>query len=374
MDHARGLIEATDSEAVVRDVCPDCGAPSTDLPPVPTSLLDGVPLRRCFRCGCWRTCEAVSRRVVMCADCGLPCPDDPEAGGRCAGCRSGDFALEPSDGSLAEAVEAEVEGALAETWQFLGSERTSGYLRRVVLDVAGRIPGAPAHPRVVLVEDEAIRTLALPSGTVLLSTGTLEALEDEAELAFVLGHELAHAASGDAAEALVRFGLWDLALGRREPTDRAWTRAALDLIRLGHGDRSEHDADATALAAMTSLGYDTTAASRYLRRVQDRTDRGDGEVAELALAHPPAPDRLRRLDRLRGLRLPLPGKERVNREVYRRAAGLTALGSGLVPVRPFDGRARRGPRLALRLGLPRWLWAVALALGVALVCLLARWL
>jgi hypothetical protein len=372
MDHARGLIKATDPEAVIHDVCPHCGAPSTNLPPVRTTLLDRVPLRRCFRCGCWRTCEATARRILLCSDCGLPYPDDPETGDRCAGCRSGDFALEPPDRSLAAAVEAEVKGALSETWQFLGSERTSGYLHRVLREVAGRIPEAPADARVALVRDAAIRTLAFPSGTVLLSTGVLEALEDEAELAFVLGHELAHAASGDAARALVRLGLWDLALSRREPTELAWSRAALDLIRLGHGDRREHEADAAALAAMASLGYDTLAASRYLRRVLDRTDRGDGDLAELALAHPPAPDRLQRMDRLRSLRLPLPNAERVNREVYRRAAGHTALASDLVPVRPFGGRARRDRRLALSLGRPRWLWAVAWALGLTLVVLLYR--
>jgi len=370
MDHARGLIAATGIEVEVHTSdCPECGASSAGIPPVATSLLDGVPLRRCLRCGCRCTCEPAPRRVLQCSDCRLPFLDGPDETERCAGCDSGEFAVEPPDASLASATEAEVRLALADSWPFVGSDGTTAYLRRVLREVAGRIPDAPDDGRVVLVREPSIRTLALPSGTVLLSLGALEWLEDEAELAFVLGHELAHVGAGDAGEALVRIGLRDLVLAGHGQQGPDWSDAALDLIRLGHGDRAEYAADASAIAAMESLGYETQSAVRYLRRLRERTDRGDGEVAELALAHPPATDRLKRVEGLQSLRARSAGAGRVDREVFRRIAGHTALASGLAPVRPFD-RPTPSNRVVVRWGGLRTLWLLAGLLAIVLLALL----
>jgi predicted Zn-dependent protease len=297
----------------------------------------------------------------------LPYLEESDEDERCAACRSGEFNVEPPDASLASATEAEVRIALAASWQFVGSDRTEAYLRRVLCDVAGRIPGVPSDGRVVLVREDSIRTLALPSGTVILSLGVLEALEDEAELAFVLAHELAHVAAGDAGDALVRIGLRDLVAAQHEDEAPDWSDAALDLIRLGHGDHAEHAADAVALAAIESLGYDTQGAIRYLQRIRQRTDRGDSEVAELALAHPPAVDRLKRVEGLQSLRARATHPGRVDREVFRRVAGHTVLASGLDPVRPFD-QPTRGNRVVVRWGGSRSLWLLA---GLLVLVLLA---
>jgi hypothetical protein len=370
MDHPRGLIAASGFEdAIHASDCPECGASSASIPPVCTSLLDRVPLRRCLRCGCRCTCEPAPRRILHCSDCRLPHLDGPDAGERCAVCRSGEFAVEPPEASLATATEAEVRIALAESWEFVGSDRTTAYLRRVLREVAGRIPEAPDDGSVVLVREESMRTLALPSGTVLLSLGVLEGLEDEAELAFVLGHELAHVASGDAGAALVRMGLRDLVLARHGHKGPDWSHAALDLIRLGHGDHAEHAADASALAAMESLGYETQSAVRYLRRVRERTDQGDGELAELALAHPPPADRSKRVHGLQSLSVGASGPGRVDREVFRRIAGHTALASGLAPVRPFD-RPTPGNRIVVRWRGSKSFWVLVGLLALVLLALL----
>jgi hypothetical protein len=369
MDHPRGLIAVSGLEdAIHASDCSECGASSTGIPPICTSLLDRVPLRRCLRCGYRCTCELAPRRILHCSDCRLPYLDGLDEGDRCAGCRSGEFAVEPPDAALITATEAEVRIALAESWEFVGSDRTTAYLRRVLREVADRIPDAPNDGSVVLVREKSMRTLALPSGTILLSLGVLEGLEDEAELAFVLGHELAHVGSGDAGAALVRMGLRDIVLVRNGHEGPDWSHAALDLIRLGHGDHAEHAADASALTAMASLGYETQSAVRYLRRVQERADQGDGDVAELALAHPPSADRSKRVDGLQSLRVGAVRPGRVDREVFRRIAGHTTLASGLAPVRPFE-QPRRGNRVVVSWGGPRTLWLLAGLLALILLAL-----
>ncbi len=50
----------------------------------------------------------------------------------------------------------------------------------------------PIEFRFLVVEDPEINAASLPDGTLLINTGLLGALENEAQLAFVLSHEMAH--------------------------------------------------------------------------------------------------------------------------------------------------------------------------------------
>ncbi len=371
MDHASGLTAESQRDGAPLYVdCPDCRAPSANLTQARSVSLDGVPLRRCFRCGHRSTWEETPRRVLACSDCGLPFLAGPLALERCPACAAETRAPEQPDEELVQAAEAEVRAALAARWRFVGSRRVSDYLGRVLRGVASAIDGAPASGHVLLVDEPAWHTLALPSGTVILSVAFLAALEDEAELAFVLGHELAHVAAGDSAAALVRFGLHEVETESSGAVEAAWARAAVDLVRLGFGDLSEYRADATSAAALAAVGYDLESARRLFERLGSRTDAGRVEIADLALAHPPPWHRLRRLAGWAGPPRPAAGILRIDREVFRRAAGPSVLAAELVPQQPFDapqpaatspGGARRG-RLIL-----------ALASLAAAAVLLALW-
>lgn len=330
MDRAQGLISPAESSNAIA-ICSDCGTAHAHVPPVEIHCLQGAAVRRCLQCGQRWTTEAAPRRVTTCADCALAFIDRDGAAARCRDCNNETYGAEDA-ATLGVATEAEMRAALANSWRFVGSPGTSKYLGRVALELARGIEGAPLDCAVVILAEPSVRTLALPSGTLIISEGMLQALADEAELAFVLGHELAHAATGDARRPLVRLGLRAMADDRNEAESSAWARAATDLARMGHGDRCEHDADARALAGMIKAGYDPAAARGYLQRIDRRAGRGQIELNEYVLAHPPAGLRMRRLER--AVVSPGAGEERLNREVFRRMAGHTALGE-LRPIEPF---------------------------------------
>jgi len=244
----------------------------------------------------------------------------PHGEQRCVPCASGSIPPELPDRDLAAAAEHEVRAALATRWRFRTSATAQPYLDRIARQIALRIAGAPADPRIVLVDTQDHRALALPSGTLLVSTGLIAFLEDEAELAFVLGHEIAHAASGEAAVRLVRLGFQATARESAASDGLCWSDAAVDLVRLGYGRRRECDADAAALKAMLDLEYEPQSIGRYLQRLHDAIERGDAAVAETEVAHPTPFDRRRRLERALCLRVgPTTDVPRVNREVFRRA-------------------------------------------------------
>jgi hypothetical protein len=358
--------------------CPRCGEPWTSLPPVPAATLGGLLIRRCGRCGTRSASPgpgaepAPPTLVFSCESCGLPfLAGDllPHADQCCAECRAGELPAGLPDADLAAATEAEVRQALGHLWRVVGSDRLSAYLDRLARQVAGRIADAPPQPRVLVVDDARLRTLALPSGTVLVSRGMLSALEDEAELAFVLAHELAHAASGDAAVRLVRLGFHAVARLRGLQGRGTWGEAAVDLVRLGYGRHRERDADARAFEAVIALGYDPSCVLRLLARLQERIDRADPQIAELASAHPPPRSRAAGLERAFYGKVPERLVLHVNRDVFRRAAGPEAL-AGLVtapPIAPRRGDEPEAEPAAVTVGARTLLLAGAVLLALVLL-------
>ncbi len=347
------------------------------LPPVETATLGGGPVARCSRCGTRSLGSGALREMIFtCASCGLPFGAArilPRTEHLCPSCRSGIVPESLPDERRSAETETGIRAALASRWRFVTSPGLSAYLDRIARQVAGRIEGAPRDVGVVLVDDPRLRTLALPSGTLLVSLGALGFLEDEAELAFLLGHEIAHAASADAAVRVSRLGLGASGREASAAGGAGWTGAAMDLVRLGYGRRRERDADLRAIEALLALRYDPASALRWLGRLGRAVDRGAPEVAEIATAHPAAADRVRRLEKALYGRIQDDLVPRVNREVFRRAAGPSVLSDRMMPIAfeetrpdlpgdsPAPGR-RGGSRLALAAVFVAALGLAALAL------------
>ena len=323
-------------------------------------------MARCARCGTRSAPGALERTMVFtCETCGLPFLAREilsHAEQRCPDCRAGSLPAGLPDAAVAVAAEAEIRGAIEDRWNLVTSPSLTPYLDRIARMVAARVENAPIASRVVLVDEPGIMSLALPSGTLLLTLGAVGFLEDEAELVFVLGHEIAHAASEDAAVRLVRLGFRAVSRGGPAPDREAWAGAALDLVRLGYGRRRERDADLRALEAVLSLGYDPRSALRHLDRLQSRIEAGDPAVAELANSHPPPEDRIRRIEKALFGRVSGEAVLRVNREVFRRAAGSEVLAGPMIPL--SLGEVAEEPAVAAPGKRRLWPW-VALGLLAA---------
>ena len=206
----------------------------------------------------------------------------------------------------------------------------------------------------VLFLDPVHRSLALPSGTLLISTGLLGFLEDEAELVFVLGHEIAHAASGDAAVRLSRLGFAASARRRGDDSDESWAEAAMDLVRLGYGRRRERDADTRAAEAVTALGYDPESIARYLARCSAAIAERRARPRRVRPRPSPAADRAMRIERGLYGRIGSGGHaESQSRAVPSRAA-TGSLPEEFVPVQLGELARRRRP--AAGTGRAAWRW------------------
>lgn len=162
-----------------------------------------------------------------------------------------------------------------------------------------------------VIPSEETNAFALPGGQVFITTGMLEFLESEAELACVLGHEIAHVDQRHAIERLhtqismKRIGMDEIGAVAGFPRM---------LVRMGYRKYQELEADVTGLRLATAAGYDAEAAvAPFIRMVgamgRPRRSRPANPLDESLLAiagavgsyfdtHPASADRIVRLEHL----------------------------------------------------------------------------
>ena len=76
----------------------------------------------------------------------------------------------------------------------LNDRRVDDYLNRLGLRLAEKAPGEKFPYQFRAVNDMSINAFALPGGYLFVNRGTIEAADDEAQLAGVIGHEIGHVA------------------------------------------------------------------------------------------------------------------------------------------------------------------------------------
>ena len=123
-----------------------------------------------------------------------------------------------------------------------------------------------------LIQSDSIASFSLPGGTVLISTASFSLLENEAQLAAVLAHDIAHIDSRHYVKALRK---------------RDWG----DLIQRGLDPGRDFDADRDAAVFLARAGYDPYAILDFLTTLS-AIDNEATEVDYLNATHPSADLRL----------------------------------------------------------------------------------
>jgi len=81
---------------------------------------------------------------------------------------------------------------LADDDELVEDARLDAYLAEVVAEVWSQPPEPAPSIRVIVVESAERNAFAWPNGLILISSGLLATLENEAQLAYLIGHETAH--------------------------------------------------------------------------------------------------------------------------------------------------------------------------------------
>ena len=143
-----------------------------------------------------------------------------------------------------------------------------------------RKAGAPA-PRITIMRDPTLNAFTMPNGKIYIHTGLLSRIENEAQLATILGHELTHVTNRHA-----------LMFNRHAQNKWIWYTdpatsdiflglglklASIAAVR-GFGRDLEREADREGMERMVKAGYDPNEAPRVFALLKD--NHGDGGALE----------------------------------------------------------------------------------------------
>jgi predicted Zn-dependent protease len=134
-----------------------------------------------------------------------------------------------------------------------------------------------------IIDSPAINAFALPGGYIYLTRGLLAYLDDESELAGVIGHEIGHVTARHAAQAYTRQAQANLGLSILSifvPSTRPFAdlgATGLGVLFLKHGREAELEADRLGVEYGSGAGYDPAGVPRFLAtlaRVNAMSERG----------------------------------------------------------------------------------------------------
>jgi beta-barrel assembly-enhancing protease len=151
-----------------------------------------------------------------------------------------------------------------------------------------------------VIDSEEINAFALPGGFFFVNTGILLNADNEAEMAGVMGHEIAHVAARHgtrqasaqqtarlATIPLIFMGGW-AAYGIYQGMSIAVPMGFLQFSKA-----YESEADLLGLEYMYKAGYDPTAFVDFFEKVQSQEKRKPGTMSKVFSTHPPTEDRIK---------------------------------------------------------------------------------
>lgn len=159
----------------------------------------------------------------------------------------------------------------------------------------------------VVFESKEANAFCLPGGKVGVYTGILPITKDEAGLATVIGHEVAHAVARHGGERMTQaMGLQlggqilGATLSNSDPRMQAAANAAYGLtsqvgVALPHSRAQESEADHIGLIYMARAGYDPRQAVAFWQRFADFEKQQGGSTPAFLRTHPTDATRIQQL-------------------------------------------------------------------------------
>ncbi|MFC3303105.1 M48 family metallopeptidase [Parvularcula lutaonensis] len=213
--------------------------------------------------------------------------------------------------------------AAASSWEQLKTQRTISNDPRYVSRlnrVAPRLIRAagedPSKWEYLVFEDPSLNAFALPGGRIGIHTGIMDIMKNDAQLAAVVGHEIAHVKYRHSAErysqnvlASVGLGAASIAVGANCEGTAAERRACeqrsgalIQALGLGaiygailpYSRKHELEADTGGVRYMARAGYDPCEAIRFWKQMQ-AASAGQARPPEFASTHPASETRIRNL-------------------------------------------------------------------------------
>ena len=151
-----------------------------------------------------------------------------------------------------------------------------------------------------VVDSDDINAFALPGGFFYVNSGLILAADNEAELAGVMAHEIAHVAARHATREMTRANYAQFASiplifvnswGLYEAANAAMS-LAMPVAFMKFSRSFEAEADYLGLQYMYKAGYDPQAFISFFEKIKAQEKQKPGLLSKTFASHPPTPDRI----------------------------------------------------------------------------------
>ncbi len=155
----------------------------------------------------------------------------------------------------------------------------------------------------VLADPETINAFALPGGQIFITVGLLKRLENEDQIAGVLGHEMGHVINRHSAQQMSKSGLLQgivqgVSVGASNGSNSGMATSQIasyvaNMVNLKYGRNDELEADKFGLHYMVENGYRASQMVRVMEILQQTM--GHNRQSEYASSHPSPENRIIKL-------------------------------------------------------------------------------
>mgnify|MGYP001823916714 FL=1 len=181
------------------------------------------------------------------------------------------------------------------------------YVNNIGKRILSALPQQPFKYRFYVIDEDVYNAFATPGGHIFVYTGLLDAMEEEEELAGILGHEIAHVYCRHISQKIERskkIGVATLAgiaagillgvggAGEAASAVTMGSMAAGQTAELSYSRENEMQADQFGLKFTTAAGYSASGLLKILKKIRSKTWFGSDQIPKYLMTHPAVEDRI----------------------------------------------------------------------------------
>jgi predicted Zn-dependent protease len=185
------------------------------------------------------------------------------------------------------------------------------YINALGQKLLEQFPPQPFEFHFYVVKQDVYNAFAGPAGNIFINSGLLTAMDNESELAGIIGHEISHVVCRHISEGLERAGkiqmgtlagvmagilLGATGSGTASEAMIVSSMAAGQSVYLTHSREAEREADELGAKALMSAGYEVQGLVTMLKKIKARDWYGD-DIPSYLGTHPGAEERIVYLSR-----------------------------------------------------------------------------
>ena len=175
------------------------------------------------------------------------------------------------------------------------------YVNRLGQEIAGVSDRRDVEYHFKVLESPEINAFACPGGFIYVYTGLLKTMDNEAQLAGVLAHEIGHVVARHSVKRLQKaLGLQvllSIALGESNELTQKAVSAGFVVIMQGYSRKNEFEADYDGALYMTNAGYHPRGMVQLFGKFKEmEKGRKHSFVDQLLASHPPTADRIAKVE------------------------------------------------------------------------------